>query len=343
LTESVVEGEEPDAVGVDRLINVLAARAMAPAPLIIVDCGTATTFEAVSAAGALLGGAIAPGLGIAAEALFSHAALLPRIELSAPLIEIKESHRRDGRLLTLSVKPRYNAATHRMELGFLFADKIVYIRQPNKSAAGARNTAIRQARGELLAFLDTDDQWLPEHLSAQMKLFEDDPTLNLVYANGLSVGNAQLEHEFMDWCPTEGPADFQALVLERCHIPVCTVVARKTAIERAGLFDESLTRCDDYDMWLRAAFHGAKIAYTHKVQARMSQGRPGSLGASRVKMTEAYWVILDKALRTLPLTESDRVVVQDQATKVRALYLLDEGKYYSLHSALPQGDDGQPG
>lgn len=208
-----------------------------------------------------------------------------------------------------------------------FADKIVYIRQPNKRAAGARNTAIRQARGEFLAFLDTDDQWLPEHLSAQMKLFEDDPTLDLVYANGLSVGNAQLEHEFMDWCPTEGPADFQALVLERCHIPVCTVVARKTAIERAGLFDESLTRCDDYDMWLRAAFHGAKIAYTHKVQARMSQGRPGSLGASRVKMTEAYWVILDKALRTLPLTESDRVVVQDQATKVRALYLLDEGKY----------------
>ncbi len=84
LPEIPLEVDEPDAVGVDRLINVLAARAMAPGPLIIVDFGTATTFDAVSAAGAFLGGAIAPGLGIAAEALFSHAALLPRIELSAP-------------------------------------------------------------------------------------------------------------------------------------------------------------------------------------------------------------------------------------------------------------------
>lgn len=84
LPEVPVDVEEPDSVGVDRLVNVLAARAIASGPLIIVDFGTATTFDAVSGDGAFLGGAIAPGLGIAAEALFSRAALLPRIALVAP-------------------------------------------------------------------------------------------------------------------------------------------------------------------------------------------------------------------------------------------------------------------
>ena len=84
LPDVPIDVEEPSSVGVDRLVNVLAARLLAPGALIIVDFGTATTFDAVSAGGAFLGGAIAPGIGISAEALFARAALLPRIALIAP-------------------------------------------------------------------------------------------------------------------------------------------------------------------------------------------------------------------------------------------------------------------
>jgi len=208
-----------------------------------------------------------------------------------------------------------------------YADKIVYIRQQNKRAAGARNTAIAQARGEFLAFLDSDDVWLPEHLSAQMKMFADDPSLDLVYCNGLAVGNPNRPHTFMSRCPSYGPADFSALVVERCQISVSTVVARKHAILRAGGFDESLARCDDYDMWLRAAFYGARIGYTTNVQARLNGGRPGSLGASRARMSEAYWKILEKTLNTLPLSDSDRELVSKRAAEIRAQYFLEEAKY----------------
>lgn len=205
--------------------------------------------------------------------------------------------------------------------------KIVYIRQENKRAAGARNTAIGRACGEFLAFLDSDDVWLPDHLASQMQLFADDAKVDLAYSNGLAVGNPDNPHEFMQRCPSFGSADFQALAVERCQIPVSTVVVRKSALVRAGLFDESLQRCDDYDMWLRAAFYGAKIAYTTRVQVRLNGGRPGSLGASPVKMAEAYWKILEKALNTLPLCDSDRDVVEKRVAEIRAIYLLEQGKY----------------
>jgi glycosyltransferase involved in cell wall biosynthesis len=207
-----------------------------------------------------------------------------------------------------------------------FQSRIVYIKQENKRAAGARNTGISRARGEFLAFLDSDDVWLPDHLALQMQMFKEDPTLDLVYSNCLSVGDPRYPQEFMSRCPSAGSATFVALVMEQCQIPVSTVVARKSVIERAGLFDESLARCDDYDMWLRAAFHGAKIGYTRRVQARLADGRPGSLGASSARMTEAYWKILQKMDQTLPLTHSDRCAVQKRSTKAHGLYLLQEGK-----------------
>ena len=74
----------PAEIGADRILNALGARTLHGAPCIVVDFGTATTFDAISREGDYVGGAIAPGLGIAAEALFSRTAKLPRIEMTAP-------------------------------------------------------------------------------------------------------------------------------------------------------------------------------------------------------------------------------------------------------------------
>jgi type III pantothenate kinase len=76
--------DNPREVGPDRVVNVVAAHRLHDGPLIVVDFGTATTFDAVSSDGDYLGGAIAPGIGIAAEALFERAAKLPRVELARP-------------------------------------------------------------------------------------------------------------------------------------------------------------------------------------------------------------------------------------------------------------------
>lgn len=206
-----------------------------------------------------------------------------------------------------------------------YLSRIVYIRQENKRCAGARNTAIRAARGEFLAFLDSDDSWLPDHLAEQMKLLRKNPALDMVYANAILLGDPH-RREFMQKCPSEGNPSFSALIVEDCQVAVSTVVARKTSLVAAGLFDEKLTRCDDYDMWIRAAFHGAKIGYSNKVQARLNGGRPGSLGQSRCKMAEGYWIILEKVSKSLPLSEEQRGLVRRRSAEIKARYFVEEGK-----------------
>jgi type III pantothenate kinase len=76
--------DNPREVGADRIVNAAAAHHLYGGPVIITDFGTATTFDVVSREGDYLGGVIAPGMGTAAEALYTRAAMLPRVELAPP-------------------------------------------------------------------------------------------------------------------------------------------------------------------------------------------------------------------------------------------------------------------
>ncbi len=79
-----IQYDNPREVGADRIVNAVAAYEQYRTDLIVVDFGTATTFDVVSATGSYLGGAIAPGVGIASDALFERASKLPRVEFARP-------------------------------------------------------------------------------------------------------------------------------------------------------------------------------------------------------------------------------------------------------------------
>jgi type III pantothenate kinase len=76
--------DNPSEVGADRIVNALAARELCGAPVVVVDFGTATTFDVVNEAGEYTGGIICPGIGISAEALFAHASRLYRVDIRRP-------------------------------------------------------------------------------------------------------------------------------------------------------------------------------------------------------------------------------------------------------------------
>jgi len=76
--------DPPSAVGADRIVDAVAVKTLYSIPACVVDFGTATTFDAINAKGEYLGGAISPGIGISADALFSRTAKLPRVDILSP-------------------------------------------------------------------------------------------------------------------------------------------------------------------------------------------------------------------------------------------------------------------
>lgn len=123
------------------------------------------------------------------------------------------------------------------------------IRQPHSGVSGARNCGIAQSRGEWIAFLDSDDLWLPGKLAAQMKYFAQFPDILLCQTDEIWMRNGKRLNPRLYHQKPQGHCF--PLLLERCLVSPSAVVIHRTLFETVGLFDESFPACEDYDLWLR--------------------------------------------------------------------------------------------
>jgi cellulose synthase/poly-beta-1,6-N-acetylglucosamine synthase-like glycosyltransferase len=216
-----------------------------------------------------------------------------------------------------------------------FRDHIVYLKQENRGPSGARNAGIAQARGEYLALIDSDDEWYPEYLAAQVTLLREDPSLDLVYSDVLFYSDADpVGRPYMETCPSEGLVTFESLLIEKCAIPTSNAVLRRQAALDAGLFDESLRRAEDYDLWLRMAYRGAKMQYQTRVLGR-HRVHSQSLSADNIKMLQSLLQVLTKIAHILTLSENRRSLLEKKRAEVEAFSELEKGK-----AQLRAGDFG---
>lgn len=124
--------------------------------------------------------------------------------------------------------------------------------QANKGQSAARNRGIRETRGELIAFLDADDEWHPEFLESMVAALDGDPDAGLAYCGWQNVGLPGARGEpFV-------PPDYEdqnklETFMKRCRWPIHAAMTRKRLIEEAGGFDEDLAAGEDFALWLQIA------------------------------------------------------------------------------------------
>src|SRR5215469_8997402 len=197
-----------------------------------------------------------------------------------------------------------------------FWDRIRYIRQANRGPSSARNHGIRLARGRYVAFLDGDDYWSPDHLAKQMELFRRDPSLALAYCDCVLLTNEKVSNRAFSVQPQEARVSFDALVVESCAIGTSTTVVSREAILRAGLFDETFRRCEDFEMWLRLAFRGAHMAY-HSDADVFHRASEGSLSADRLAMKRDRIRVYEKLIRAFALSRRQRATIEKLVADIR--------------------------
>jgi len=127
--------------------------------------------------------------------------------------------------------------------------EINYFYQKNMGVSTARNTGIDMAKGDWIAFLDSDDEWDKAKLELQSKAIHNNKDIPLSHTNEIWIKNGVRINQKRGHQKFGGQIFNQCL--KKCIISPSTVIIRKDIFNEIGLFDTSLPICEDYDLWLR--------------------------------------------------------------------------------------------
>lgn len=149
-----------------------------------------------------------------------------------------------------------------------FGDRVRYVYQQNAGPASARNAGLKIASGQWIAFLDADDEWLPDKLQQQVELLDRNRDLRWCSTNRYQaderrkapVGNKAAITKALNG-REHFPNYFSAAAAGKCPIVTSTIIVRKDVFDKLGDFDLQYLRGQDLDMWWRIAHHYPKIGY----------------------------------------------------------------------------------
>ena len=210
-------------------------------------------------------------------------------------------------------------------------DAIRYIRQENQGQAAARNAGIRQAQGEYIALLDSDDQWLPTYLETMLSLAAQHPDAAAYYCCARCIDATG--HELPQLAGAQlvpSAAMYQTLLRANFLIP-STMIIRQSAMITAGLFDQSqaIVGCEDWDLWLRLAqeqtFVGTATCLVHY------RLHGNSCSANLIKMQQAATAVINKHVG--PDDGQWQTWPEEKRVAYSGVY-----RYYAITSILRQND-----
>jgi glycosyltransferase involved in cell wall biosynthesis len=202
--------------------------------------------------------------------------------------------------------------------------RIQLVQQGNRGLAGARNSALRAARGAFFALLDSDDLWEPDFLAEQMAILEARPDVDIVTGNGWCLGGAkhgQLARPFPDPRPVPSLA---SIIGDEWSVFIMSVF-RRHVYTTIGAFDESMRSNEDYDFWLRAAVAGFVFHRNDKPLGHY-RIRSDSLSASDVRMLRGILQVYTKLRPVIAGLPREMSILDRQIGRFEAEWMAAEAR-----------------
>ena len=198
-----------------------------------------------------------------------------------------------------------------------YDEKLQFVYQANQGVSVARNHGLALAQGEFIAFLDSDDLWLPEKLGVQVSCMDEHPGEQICYTDEIWIRRGVRVN------PRKKHAKYSGEIYPQC-LPLC-IISPSSALMRRGLFEEvggfdpDFPVCEDYDLWLRVAARFPVFFIPQRLIVKRG-GHPGQLSQQGWGNDHYRVKALVKILEGGVLTESMRgLTIQELHRKCRIL------------------------
>ena len=172
------------------------------------------------------------------------------------------------------------------------------LRQDNRGPAAARNLGIRHSSSDLVAFLDSDDLWMPEKLRLQVDKLDASPEAALCFCDRVLDARDLSGSRFLG-AGFRGDTSLRGMLEKSFPLSTPSVVIRRSVLERVGLFDESLAHVEDWDLWIRVLAE-YPITYVDRpltVVRRQRDSLSGQPALEKWRCMLRLWVKHDALLR----------------------------------------------
>ncbi len=207
-------------------------------------------------------------------------------------------------------------------------EAVQYVYQANRGVSAARNVGVARARGELIAFLDSDDLWQPDKLAHQVALFQEHSDVQICQTDEIWLRNGVRVNPHQKHRKTGG--DIFARSLALCLVSPSAVMMRRALFERVGGFDETLPACEDYDLWLRIT---ARMS-VHFIALPLVVKRGGHAD----QLSRRFWGMDRFRVQALCQLLESRVLAEEQ--RRLTLEMLRKKCAILAHGAQKRGQDG---